>query len=282
MNCYLKMLAAKRLWLLVLLTLMLLIWPPHRGRAGGGFQLLANFDDLRTGNIDGQAGWTANEPGAAEGALVDADPPIFFSGKALRNRPANIISSGNAFLHLVNQQIGASATGTLYFQLAVDDLNQTNVSLGLSDVAAPDIFTAAGLENFAAEINVGSAGLRVRNGSTYESIVNIGLHSGALYHFWLVAQNGTNTFRLYVEGGALRAPTLASSASGSAFAFRHSTTGALTSFVIQNVGLNSGDSYLDNLYLDNASTNLAYPGPRFQLVETFDNFSNGALAGQGA
>lgn len=251
------------------------------GRAGGGFQLLENFDNLRTGNVDNQANWSANEPGAAEGALVDADPPIYFSGKALRNRPANIISSGNAFLRLGSNAVGANAVGTLYFQLAVDDLNQTNVSLGLSDVVEPNIFTAAGLDDLAAEINVGGAGLRVRSGGAYQSITNIALQSNTLYHIWLVLNNGDNSFQLYVEGGAYSAPTLASSESQERFNFGHATSGALVSFVIHNVGLNSGDSYIDSLYIDTASANLAHPGPHFQLVERFDALGQGAIHGKG-
>lgn len=243
------------------------------------FILLDNFDARLNGNIHNQGDWIANEPGAAAGSIVVADPPTYFSDKALQNDPRETLSRGNAYLPFGANEISDGSSGTLFLQVSLQDHAQSNFSVGLSSSSTPNIFSNAGVDDFSVEVNLGSEGLRVRNGANYEIVSNITLQSDKLYSVWLAVDNVNDTFQLWVDGNTNSAtePVKAVTASGDTFAFRQPLSEPLRAFTIQNIGLNSGVSFIDNLSIQPNGVDLTNPGTNFVLVDNFETLNSGAL-----
>ncbi|MFK7801526.1 MAG: sorbosone dehydrogenase family protein [Anaerolineae bacterium] len=278
----------KHFLLLLTATLLLTIsaaisLPSHAvnpQRAPAIFTPLETFDNLLSGNIHSQGAWVANEPGAAAGAIVDDTPPIYMAGKVLKNNPNGILNRGNVFLPLGSNTIGQTETATVFFQVALENLNHSDFSVGVTKTASPDIFNPGGLDQYAFDLRFNQNGLQIRNGDSYETVSNFTLQNNILYHVWLVIDNNADTFTVFIDDSTSPTPIQAATASGSLFFSREFADDPLRAFAIQNHGLNSSDSYLDNLYIDKAGQNLAQPAESFQTIDRFEGVNSGLLNGQ--
>lgn len=255
------------------------------GQALADFQLIESFDALQDGNINTQSTWVANLSGAEDGAMVTSYAPPIFSGKTMFINPRNVQYRGNAYNPLgASRQIADGQTGTLFFQIYHSNLLLSDLSVGLSDVAAPAVFGhATSFDNFEVQLIFNASGLVIRNGGSEQFANNVTLQSGTLYHIWLVANNSSDTFQVYVEGGNLISPTLVETAGGvSTFSFRNGTSEPLRTYLQMNNSATPpvGDSFMDNLYIDPTAANLNHPAPKFIEVDRFDGLSSGDLDGK--
>ena len=272
----------KRLLTLSILTLLFLITSNVLSQSAADFQLLDNFNSLSNGSINLQGNWTGNNSGNPDGALVSANPPPYFEGKAFHNNPDSVETRGNAYRTLGGASVAQGEQATLYFQLSFDNFSQSNLSLGLSDVADPPIFAddpSGPPDHFEVEINFSSSGLRVRDGADYRTVTNVTPVSGRLLHLWLVVDNQADSYQLYIEGPA-SGQVAAEAAGKTTFQFQNGTTDSLLTFVVENQGVTSGDAYLDNLYIDSSGSNLTAPTFKFERVDNFEGGSAGDLNGQ--
>lgn len=248
------------------------------------FQLLESFDNLLDGSINTQSTWVANLSGAEDGAMVTSYAPPIFSGKTMFINPRNVQYRGNAYNPLGATQINDGQTGTLFFQIYHSNLLLSNLSVGLSDVAAPAVFGhATSFDNFEVQLLFNDDGLVIRNGSSEQIASNIALQSATLYHIWLIANNISDTFQVYIEGGSVTSPLLVETAGAtSIFSFRNGTSSPLKTYLQMNHSVTPpiGDTFIDNLYVDPDASNLNHPAPKFIAVDHFDGLSSGNLNGQ--
>ena len=266
--------------ILSLSVIMLLTASALGGAPDAGFQPLDTFDNMPNGSINGQGDWVGNEPGAPDGALVWSEGPQWFKGKTLRNNPDNYPNRGNAYRALNGQTINDGSLATLYFQVSVDDLSQAAFSVGLSTESAPAIFgNNPTFDHFGVEVRFNSQGLVIRNGNQYQAMNNFTLPTSGLMHVWLLIDHNDNEFEVYVDHPD-RSRMQVATAGGPVFSFRDGTNASLKSFVVQNDGTPSSDSFIDSLYLDPDSNELGYPAGNFELVESFDGRNLGGLNGQ--
>lgn len=253
--------------------------------ACAGFCLVENFDSLDNGNINGQGTWSGNPPGAEDGAIVTSFPPPAFSGKTMRNNPDGVQYRGNAYNPLGDNAIVNGTTGTMFFQIYIDDLAASDFSVGLSDIASPVLAGAdVSFANYEAQITFRPEGLRIRNGSTTQNASNVTVQSDTLYSIWIVANNTADTYEVYIEGGNITSQTKVQTSGGSVFGFRNgSATNSLITYLQQNTPSTpypTSDAFVDNIYIDPDTVNLNYPAPRFLPVESFNGLASGALNGK--
>ncbi len=267
-------------YIFTLITTLISVPAVGLNQTSADFALLDSFDGFNNGSINTQGDWVGNDPGAPDGALVSAAPPAWFSGKAFHNNPDSYPNRGNAYRKLNSNAVNGGETKTFYFQISVDDLANSDFSVGLTDESQPDIFAATpDFQHFEAEFNISQNGLKVLNGNSMQGATNFTLHSQRLIHVWLVVDHSANQFELHTDdayGGRVQIST----SSGSSFSFRNgNSSGNLVTFVLQNKGLNTSDSYLDNLYVATGK-NLSYPAGNFQVVDTFESRNLGSVNGQ--
>ena len=232
--------------------------------AHAAFTLLENFNGLSIGTINGQQGWVGS--GTADGRVV-TDPAD------AGNRVLSVTNvTGNVYHALDGLTLPNASTGTLYFRLRWPG-PALHAYIGLLDVSTP----AGGGSTSDYETQVGfdqadSSLLKVRDSSTYKTVGT--LESNVWYRIWMVHNNPRDLYSVYIQGGAWPTPVLLLDTSAQTwFTFRNTSgdglntnsapqANALSTFAVKSGTAHAGPLYVDDIYIDPASANLAIPEPR--------------------
>jgi len=146
---------------------------------------------------------------------------------------------------------------TLYFRLAVDD-TILDLVVGLCDVDAP---TGYGDYETGLRLYRGINRFEVRAGGAYEAVADDFAQLETWYEVWMVVDNASDTYDVYVQGGSQYSePTLLRAD----IPFRNGTRSPLRTFVATlnpktGIEASRGSVYLDDFYLDRTGTNLSRP-----------------------
>ncbi|MEM6822092.1 MAG: PEP-CTERM sorting domain-containing protein [Verrucomicrobiota bacterium] len=213
------------------------------------FVLLDDFETFSVNDtIDGTNGWISGAGGANQ--VVVSDPA------GASNQVLSISDSGSR-AH-ISANVSDGDTGTLFFRF------RSSSSVGASD---PDVafgFTNLTVPSVAAHMSTAlrfdGTDVEVHDGDFGDTV---SFADDEWYSVWIVANTATDSWESYIQGGAFTSQTQLSIASDSNFAFR-SGNGSIDMrnfFLISNSG-NAGDTvYLDDVYFDANSQNLANPIP---------------------
>lgn len=221
--------------------------------AQGAFVPVETFEGLTNGALNGQNGWTATNAGY----VVGADP-------ADAGNQVMVVSAGTAE-HTAYKAMSAitnsSTASTLFFR--VRRAGQVNMSWGTSDVAAPGVFN-----DFESQLNIqngSTSTLRVRSAGFAEPVDAFAVDTW--YSTWMVINNSTDTYEVYMQGGALGSVTKLDDDDGanignSVFGFRNgAATNDLATLLIRNGSSHTADFFVDDIYLDTTGQNLSNPVP---------------------
>lgn len=256
------------------------------------FCVIEDFDNLLNGSIRGQNDWVTNPPGSLDGAIVSSDVYEGFTGKALMNDPNAVVFRGNAYKPLQNQAIANNTKGTLFFQVLAEDIENTYSHFGLTDLENPRLTDAGTGEielytDYEVQMSIDYGQIRVRNGEENSYLTNIKLENGVIYNVWMVIDNTSNEFEVYIQGGIHTFPIKGTTVNGiHKFAFRNGTAEALqTLYLLNSPNVDNGILYYDSFYVDNQKENLAFPivveqALQFKPVDTFEHLNLGVLHNQ--
>lgn len=233
-------------------------------RSQAAFVLLENFNGLADGLINGQQGWVDS---ASNGRVV-ADPL----------NPANKVIAitnvqANVYRALGSLSISNNATGTLHFRMLWPGTGFSTYA-GLADVATPTPGTVSDYEPHLRCEPAAPAVLKARDAAAYDALVT--LESNVWYQFWMVVDNSSDLFSVYIQGGAFTGQTQLTGISDgeSWFTFRNTPgdgfnsnttpqSSALIWFNLKTTSSHVGPYYVDDVYLDPTAGNLADPLPVF-------------------
>ncbi|MEM6820830.1 MAG: PEP-CTERM sorting domain-containing protein [Verrucomicrobiota bacterium] len=240
----------KALFMRKLLATSLLISITLYGTGNAQFVLVDDFNSLTTGGINGQNGWVSD---TATFDVIDSSPASP-TDQALQN------GSANTFASVGTSAITQGNTGTLYFRLNASDF-ASGQSIGLSDTV-PTVQSGA-FDTYRPHIAFNGTGdFLVRDGGGFSTVTNVSLATNTWYDFWMVANNSSETWELYVQGGSITTQTQVAVGATTTFGFRNTTNADLDSFLMVRGGGGNGDTVaVDDIYLDNSSINLANPIP---------------------
>lgn len=217
--------------------------------SSGAFVLLSDFDNLNTGTLAGQGGWTLSDL-STNTATVIADPTN--SG----NQVASVTQTGTngqtVFVSLGSQAIANNTTSTLFFRFYTTSATP-NFNLGLTDVAAP---ANGGYALNQAQFRVGftDGQLDTRDGSNFQSLTTYS--TSTWYNMWVVVDNAANTQTFYRSTGTDDATLIGTGA----YTFRTGTTNSIQT--LQLISNNATDSVLiDDIYIASGANTTLIPEP---------------------
>ncbi|MEO5716451.1 MAG: hypothetical protein ABIT37_23435 [Luteolibacter sp.] len=155
-------------------------------------------------------------------------------------------------------QIREGNTGTLFFQIycSVGALDQ---SIGLSDVSTGITFT-----DLEAQFATVGGNLIVRDGlpATVNRDTNFDYTVNQWMNVWVVANNGSDTVKVYVQTptGQVGQVEITADLTANPFDFRNgAAANTLSTFLIVNNAAENLSAYIDNIYVDPTAANLAVP-----------------------
>jgi hypothetical protein len=227
-----------------------------------GFQLVENFEG--PGMVTGQSfiglnGWVATVPGMA----TVSEEPIAGGDKVgtLTRLPAQTASTSvrkaldEALLPIIEGN-----TGTLFLQVYCGSAN-SDQSLGLSDQLSP---VSGDFGAFEAQTVFFPGQLhRVRDGAVARDVATYPV--GRWMNVWIVADNSTDTVRVFVESpdGQTGRIEITDDGGFDPFNFRIGTVSALLQLLfITSAGAEANSFvHLDNIYIDPSAENLSTPAP---------------------
>ncbi|RIJ70598.1 hypothetical protein D1871_18615 [Nakamurella silvestris] len=258
--------------------------------APADFRPLSTFDNYVNGSLRTQGTWSVNVPGGADGAVVSADVPGSFSGKAMVNQlsglPTPVKYRGNAYAGLGNLSIADGQAGTVFWEFSTTNLAKTGLNLGLSADSSPGLGADTtgddyDLADFGPQITFDSRGIIARDGATDRVIDNVPVANNTIYRIWLSVDNAADTYTVTVAAPG-QAPQTGTAAGRSTFAFRAPVAAPLITFLQLNdaVTIPTADSYLDNIYLAPIAGLRDDPTPAYTERTDFNNYNLGTLNGQ--
>lgn len=245
-----------------------------------GFQKVEDFETLTINTIVGQNGWEGT------GDASVAVDPLQAANQALRIR-----AEAEYAFKALPAAINSTATGTLYFRIMRS--NALDAFAGLSDDVAPGDWPS-----FEAQIgsqNLAPTEWRVRNGAAFQT-VSTSYAQDRWYCTWLVINNQTDSYELYLQGGDYGQQSRV----GGTFSLRNGGSEPLRTFLAKVGTPTSGYIYIDDIFMDPVGRNLGNPGGScapdgtstptptpsatplvsgFELLDDFDASSPGSLHG---
>lgn len=228
-------------------------------QAGAAFNLLTNFE---TATVDTAiTGWTTTTNQGGKSLTARVDPT---DAGNLVAAPGNTANSNEGWvLALPGGGLGSTATGTLFARFyATTGTTILNESFGLVDTTA---ISSNAFPNYEVQLVLSDSepDISARNGG---SALDTGLNAnrGEWYNVWMVADNSTDTWSLYINQG--EASATAGDLVVSGYNFRNGTTDPLTHVQITVANVTSSRSsgelvYYDDIYFDGTGANLLYPVP---------------------
>ncbi|MEM9774207.1 MAG: S8 family peptidase [Chloroflexota bacterium] len=204
---------------------------------------IETFDALSDGTINGKNGWSSTG-----GAKVTADP-VDGSNKIMALDEFETRS-----YKALPDQIADSDTGSLFFRLrrdgAVDGFS------GMSDLSTPDQWSA--FENqFGSQSQTASL-FTIRDGSSFLTSQG-GFSDDTWYCVWIISNNSSNSYEVYVQGGQYTSQTQVVSGSSSSFDFRNGGSETLKTFYARTGNNFTGRMLIDDIYVTHNSVNLTQP-----------------------
>ena len=196
-----------------------------------GCALLANFDGLHRRALHGQGGWSTS----SSAVTVTIDPAD--AGNQVMNQTGNGLRAWKAM------EIPNGATGTVFYRMRRD--GNVNISIGASDKTVP----GTAFSEFEAQLNnQGDEVLKVRNGGAF---IDVDQFSEATwYEVWMVIDNASDTYQVYLKGGALSERTLLDAGVLNDFEFRNgAASNAMATFFARTGNGQSGTWLIDDIYL---------------------------------
>ncbi|RYD58878.1 MAG: hypothetical protein EOP83_20710, partial [Verrucomicrobiaceae bacterium] len=208
------------------------------------------FEDFEIGftanaTVSGIHGWVADAPASATATL---DPAASGRGLVCRAQPGG---RNDIYRPLGAMEIPNGTTATVFFEAFIPTAGagDENISIGLSDVAAPNDYGA-----YEPQFRWSNADIFPRNGTAFMD-TGYNHKTGEWMQVWLVVNNATDTVDMHVQSptGSTTRVKVAND-----FGFRNGVAAnALVSFMlIQSAGQ---DIYIDNIYVANGSVDLTFP-----------------------
>lgn len=160
---------------------------------------------------------------------------------------------------LGDMSIAASNTATTVFMRVLAETTNTDASFGLSDLATPSV-DGSGYPTFPSfEVQAALIGgtIRARNGSA--GAVNLApININTWYNIWLVIDNSTDTYDLYMTTD--QTPATGSTPLADNYAFRNGTAAndLITFLAIGALKTNPERVRIDDIYIS-SGVNLSYP-----------------------
>jgi len=228
--------------------------------AHAAFTLVDDFDSYTAGtDINGQGDWTSDS-GAND---VVADPD---------NASNNVLLIAGSESETSNDSINLpdGSTGTLFTRLRMAS-GTLNTNVGLAESAAPG---ANDYNDFRAQLQITSQ-VNARDGGAFETLQTQDTSPGTAdvddvwYNFWLVADNDTDTVRVYAQsnGDSDFAAQRELTSGVDAIDFR-SAASALQSIYMRASG---GSIHYDDLHFDADGANQINPTYEVVIDEDFDD-----------
>lgn len=217
--------------------------------AGAQFVAIDNFQKARPGELNGQNGWTV---GGANGAMVKVavDPTNAGNQVLIYGAKAEGVSTYRS-ISIPNSNTAA----TLFFRMRRTP-GEVNMNWGATDLAAPSEFA-----HYEAQLNmqvVDTMNLRVRDSKAFAEVTPFA--ENTWYKTWVVINNSTDTYEVFVQGGALQKVTQVGAGSKMVFGFRNGeAANELVNVLFRTNPPHTADFLIDDIYLDTSGRNLADP-----------------------
>ena len=235
------------------------------GTAATGFTLIDNFDSLDARPLDGQGDWSASS------AMV-----------SVANDPENVenqvmAQTGDNVRAWKGISIPNGATATLFYRMRRDGI--VNFGVGSSDVPAP----GTNFGDFETQLNnQNDAVLKTRDAGGFDDLDEFA--DATWYQIWMVIDNASDTYKIYMSGGALASRTLLDAAQQTEFGFRNGVaTNAMVNFFARTGSGTTGTWSIDDVYLANGE-NLGDPAGGLSLDSFIDPLGDieGEMVGLGS
>ena len=232
------------------------LWLVTTLSAPAAFTLVDDLEALSIGPIGGQGGWVAVGSAAQQTSQVVTNDPLNINNKVMRQ-----LGTGAAFLYNSGGplNIPEGASGTFFLRFYTDSASNDEV-FGLTDVTTPNA-TVGNFGDFEAQSGVLNNALRVRDAGSNQS-VSSALDVGVWYNLWMVIDNSSDTWQLYIQSdndADFLTQTQFSSTDGT-INFRNGVaSNPLLSFEVRNSNQGATSVYYDDLYIDATGANLANP-----------------------
>jgi hypothetical protein len=251
------------------LVLTVLVMLAATSRANAQFVVVDTFEKESLGPIDGQNGWTSKagvedkahcyEPENANGKLgcdgnavrvqvvVDPTDPnnhvLQYGGKAETVHTYKSIKIPNS-----------NTASTLFFR--VRRTGEVNMNWGLSAAASPSQWP-----DYEVQLNmqtVDTNKIRIRDGN--KALESVLFPANTWYKTWFVINNATDTYEVFMQGGAMEKPTQISAGGKTVFGFRNGHADKdLVNIFLRTTPPHTTDFQFDDIYLDTSGRNLNDP-----------------------
>jgi len=210
--------------------------------ANAAFNLIEAFDGLTPGALDTQNGWTSG----AEYTVV-ADP----SGGGGQVLQYTAGAQSGAFKPVGASAIPDGATGTLFARFRFE--TTANANFGFAESAAPSAYG-----DFRVQINrQNGTPIKGRDGGGFQDLSPLADNAGTWYNLWVVADNGTDTSRVFIQSdddAAFATQTEVAPPDGT-LNFRVPADGPLGTLYLRS---QEGTAYFDDFYVS-AGSDLSNP-----------------------
>jgi hypothetical protein len=230
------------------------------GSSFGAFVLVDNFNNLTPGPLNGQNGWVSGSLWSVVASPTGGD------GNAAAGLFSTSTTTG-AYKLLSPVIDNANTAATLFFRLRRE--GAVNTSSGLSDDPTGSLFGS-----FEAQLNSQSTDVfNVRDGGAFDPLGAGSFANSAWYNVWMVVNNSTDTYQLWLDTGNFGNPSTAlthvpdpnGGAGDFTFGFRNGGPAAnplnAVLFAIGSDANSNGTLYVDDIYVDVAGQNLTNPVP---------------------
>ena len=204
-----------------------------------------DFEGLSNGAINGRNGWSGTE-GTVENDPSDSSNKVLliddYSASYSRKTLPTFINNGS--------------NGTMFFRLRRD--SGIDIFAGASDSFSPTNFS-----EYRAQVGSRPADgndWTIRSGENFLRSTNSdGFPANEWVCVWLLINNSSDNYQVYVQGGPYSSATRLNTSSGSTFGFREgSTSNPIRSFYTR-AGEASGGLYIDDIYVEPSSTTTSTP-----------------------
>ncbi|MEN8871815.1 MAG: lamin tail domain-containing protein [Akkermansiaceae bacterium] len=201
------------------------------GSGPTGFVLVDDFDSLNVGPLDGQGGWSTSAT-MAEVMVDPADVENQVMGE-----------TGNNVRAWKSMNITNGETATLFYRMRRE--GAVNISVGASDLMTP----GTAYSDFEVQLNnQGNDVLNARDTGSFDEVEQFS--DQTWYHVWMVIDNATDTYEVYMKGGALAERTLLDAGAQTTFGFRNgSANNAIETFFARTGNGETGTFLIDDIYL---------------------------------
>lgn len=204
-----------------------------------------DFDEKKSGNINGQGAWKAGPPGATDGTRVTPLSPEGLSGKSLEINSAGVQYRGNAVLDISDYHISTNEAVTIYFEAVLG--NDSDLLIGLATSKKPPIEKLNDTNtNLTAGLRLSTSTASPVNIAEETPTYNAKIKANAVYQNWLVRRPTAGALEWHFK---LKSSTVQPNTVSIPLAGQEGES--ISSLFIYNndVNIPKESTYLDNLYI---------------------------------